>query len=249
MFKKIVTALFAIIGLAVVVYITITATTYALSHELALQIYQDAQTNQDFDSFVRYQTKLGKKLYDSEVNDYYVALYQVVIETSTGYENQLLVIVDAKVPVDSAANQLDTNDQMSVKIYQDDLLIHDTKTDENYQGYALSYGFDVDVLGFVYVGFTLEINNDQLSFEIFDYHGELITTNEVSLDYVTYDPNGTNYDDFLKGYTVDEISNMLQLSSVLTEKVSINVLIYLVVVIFGLGIYYFLKKYFKLKNG
>lgn len=249
MFKKIVTALFAIIGLVVVVYITITATTYALSHDLALQIYKDAQTNQDFDSFVRYQTKLGKKLHDVEVDEYYVAIYQVVVETSTGYENQLLVIVDAKALVDSAANQLDSNDQMSVKIYQDDLLIHDTKTDENYQGYALSYGFDDDVLGFVYVGFTLEIDNEDLSFEIFDYHGVLITTNQVNIDYVVYDPNVNDYDDYLKGYTVDEISDMLQLNSVLTEKVSINVLIYLVVVIFGLGIYYFLKKYFKLKNG
>ncbi len=248
MFKKIIITLFSIIGLAVVIYITITATTYSLTHDLALKIYKEVQEDQDFDPFVRYQTKIGKRIYTEVKDDYYLAIYHVVVEDAYDYKNQLLIIIDATDEVDHAQNRADQNDQMAVRLYIDSELEHHTKTDDPYKDVALSYGLKDEVLGFVYVGFTIEENETDLNVEILDYNGLTLLNRDFEFMYTTFDPTSGAPEGFFPGYSVKEISEMVNLDQELTTQVSINILLYLVLVIFGLGTYYFIRKYVKHKN-
>jgi hypothetical protein len=247
--KKLITAILVLLGLVVVVVITIISTTYSANHDLSLKIYKEAQVNKNFDSFVRYQTKLGKQLttYSDDIYDIYV--YYVVVETKEGYLNQLLIIIDADDTVKHATHREDPNDKMSVVVTSDNLPLGDTKADDHYKGYALSYGFSDSILGFVYIGFDVLLDGN-LSISITDYDGNIIVTIDTVIDVIDYKPDDVEtYTDYLIGYTVDDISALIGLEALLFKEVTFYISLYLGIVIVGLGIFIFVKKYLKHKNG
>jgi hypothetical protein len=235
--KKLITAILVLLGLVVVVVITIISTTYSANHDLSLKIYKEAQVNKNFDSFVRYQTKLGKQLttYSDDIYDIYVY--------------QLLIIIDADDTVKHATHREDPNDKMSVVVTSDNLPLGDTKADDHYKGYALSYGFSDSILGFVYIGFDVLLDGN-LSISITDYDGNIIETIDTVIDVIDYKPDDVEtYTDYLIGYTVDDISALIGLEALLFKEVTFYISLYLGIVIVGLGIFIFVKKYLKHKNG
>lgn len=188
------------------------------------EIYQSFlnEANQgSYDNFLKLQTKYYQQI-DSYSDDYYDVIYYLLI-TGSNNEKTALIIVKPIKEVKFAEKITDNDDKTKALIYDGEVLVYNSKDDNNYSSIAISYG--LNKLSFYYYQFELDINTD-LKIVLHDYDDYEIVTKTINIDYPS------NFEEFNKGFSRDEVYKIMgEDKSYLTPVY----LVFSIVLIAGLG--------------
>lgn len=222
--------------LVMIYFTTIIITTNTEATKLKTDLLTEGATLKDMESFVKYSSLAYKRLDQIDANPYTIDIYQTIAKNNDVYLNQLTIFVIAE-GVNYASSIHDENDQTSLTISKNDGYLYQSNMDENYQDYALSYG--IGKAGVYY--YTIEIQDFLMQDLMFyDYHGDLITTLELS--YENQDYTEENPLDFLPRYTTDVINEMLELTPKIRTEMLKNYALFLAVdLLIGAFLYLFMK--------
>ncbi len=219
---------------------TIIQETNSRSFELFYELADEAQTTDNLDKFIKYQSVAYQLVDEIETDDYSFHIYQVVALLDKEYINQFTIFVMPKSEITYAETLDDIADQTSVILMDHSTgdAIYQTTTDSDYDDYAVSYG--VKRVGFYYYAVVLG-QDYQLDISLKDYNAENILEITLAYTYIDYDEN--NSGSLILGYTNDEIEDLLDLSSYTQPALLKNIAIYLVVdIIVGAIIHFILKR-------
>lgn len=152
-------------------------------------------SNGDFTNFLKIQTNNHLLLEEVFLDDYQVLFYLTKTETETN----LLVIVRALNDVNHALTSNDEFDLTKAIISADELVIYNSKDQDNYGDFAISSG--LEKLSFYYYQVLVTEESEVLT-ELFDYDNKEILTKKVSL---------TTEEEFIKGFNQEEIYELLKM--------------------------------------
>lgn len=222
---------FVILGMILLIYLGISELYIREQNNLTNEIFSNAKETKQFDQFVKYQTKYYRLISSEEENNYLFVLYQII---TTKDNNEHLIIVIPIDEVDMAANKNDSNDKTK-------LILESTNNSLNTNIYseAISFGYNKDEIGFMF--FNIETKTDEtLNIKYYDYNDTLIYNKDFVIDGNITDNEITN--NFEKGYTLDEIKELMDIDEKLRKTLMIRVVIYLAVAISIPFIYKLIKE-------
>lgn len=207
MMKKPVFGLFAISILIFVYFITYFVVLSQKQNEVFHEIVEESKKTNDYELFLKYQPNASyHKLIelDSVVNENYrIKAYQV-IQT----DNQSLLVIFVQVLNGDYATSIDDDlDQTKLVVSKNSDIVYDSKTYEGQE--EVAYSFGIDVMGFYY--YQVETTIEALTFELYDYHGDLITTDLLNEPIGSYDPSLLIDNGFETNFTSSELSDLLSL--------------------------------------
>ena len=211
------------------------------NNQLFNEIMREVVETRDFEDFTKYQSLYYKSIDHYETSMYSISIYDVVSDKQDALMREWFIMVLPKDGAKYASTIKDVDDKTQAIItdVSTGQSLLNTKTDLNYEGYAMSYG--ISIYGFYY--YALEINQSlSMRIELYDYDGEEIIADEkmiVEMDRILVNPP----EGYLLGYTSEEINVMLDLDKYVLIPLIINMSIFLVIDISaGYFIYRGLKK-------
>lgn len=233
--------IFSIVFLVLVYVITFIQETQRRSTELFYEISRESLSTNDFDAFAKYQSVFYQQSNTIEIEDYDIIMYHIIGQNGTFFQQQLLMIVKPKSDVDfskTLKNEIDQTGAVFKNIDENKIII-DTKQNDDYQGYAVSYG--IELFGFYYYSIDIEKTFD-LEAQLYDFNGNLILNEVISISYAILENNEIE-SGFLPGYTNAEIKELLDINTYLVRPMMINIALFLGIdIIVGSILYFFLKK-------
>lgn len=212
--NKILIAILIILGLLAVYFLGSTLIAYEEESKYVTKLYEDVKQNKDSETFIKYQNELYVYLDHTENEDYAFHTYALENKDLT----QIILIISKKTIIEHATDIKDENDLTKFVIRTNNLLI-DTKADERYKNYAMSYGFDDSKIGFIYIVQT--ITDDSFNIQYQDYHGNIQFEKSFEM------PDDSAYQ---KGFTLEEKNKLIGLEKALKTKLIKYIGLYLVFV-------------------
>lgn len=228
--------IFVVIFFIVLYFTTMSEMIVRTQNDFNDQIFLEAKEEKEFDDFVKYQTNYFKKVKEINEDNYNMYLYHILIDENV--DNLLVIIIPTNYDNISYASKNDEqNDQTRV------LLKGKNGTfDTNDINRAISFGYNDDQVGFMFFNIKIE-KDDQILYEYYDYNNNLIISDVIEITQVEEDDLTT----FTKGYSVEEIKELMNLDEIIAKALRKRILIYLIIVVFAPFLYK-LFKYFLL-NG
>lgn len=213
------------------------------SIEFFNELVADTVESKDATEFIKYQSVAYHELSNSSIGSYHVSLFQVVVESASGYEEHLIVIV---IPLSDSAHYAtsidDESDLTRMTLTEDDIVLFDSKIDERYKDHALSYG--IDVIGMYYYDIVL-VKSSESVLKLEDYDGNEIITQSLSLEVSGYSLDTTFYEN---GYTQEEKDQLLMINVYVRDELIKNITWFLVVDIVVGGLIWFMLKWIERKK-
>ncbi len=225
MIKKII---YSILITIVVVSITIGTLAFQIKKR-NIQVYENflnEASSGNYDNFFKIQTKYYKKV-DSITNENYEIDVHLLITGVNDFKT-IMIIVKPLKEINYASKIDDRNDQTKALIYNNGLLVYDSKDINNYSDVAISYG--LNKISFYYYQFTLnDLNNFDVN--LFDYDN-----NEIINEFIEI-TQFSDFSSFNKGFTNEEYYELIK-----SDKTYLNT-VYIVFAIsftIGMGVIIFL---------
>ncbi len=212
MFNKILYGIITFI-LIVVIYITsLLGIIYERQAVVLEQLIDDSVETKDFTNYIKYSSLYYDKLTPTITQDnadYLITYFRTVEVNREGDTiSQLIVFVmaDDVTMSDTEQNDLDLT---RMEIWIDGIKAYDTKNDEVYQNFSISYGLKEQ--SFYYYNYLIE--DDAFEVRLFDYEGFIVQTSQISTPLVDLNDEAAIVSaGFETSYTVDDIEALLEIS-------------------------------------
>lgn len=203
-------------------FITLTQVLISSQNEFNDNVYIEAKETKNFNKFIAVQVSKYLHLKDEKTNDYQMSLYQILENDEI---QKIVIILIPTEKVEFANNHDDKNDLSNITVTS----VNDNKTilNTNDLNTAISYGYSDSKIGFMFFTFELK-ENILVNIKYSDYNGNSI----IDLDYELIKRTTQEINDqFINGYTIDEIRTEMNYDKKLTRKLILRIAIYLSIVI------------------
>lgn len=212
MFNKILYGIITFI-LIVVIYITsLLGIIYERQAVVLEQLIDESVETKDFTNYIKYSSLYYDPItpvisqHNSDYNTSYFRTVEVNREGDT--ISQLIVFVMAE-DVTMSDSEKNEADMTRMEIWIDGVKTYDTKNDDAYQNFSISFGLKEQ--SFYY--YNVLIEEDQFEVRLFDYEGFIIETSDVTTPLIDLsDEEEIVAAGFETSYTVDEIEDLLEIS-------------------------------------
>lgn len=200
----------------------------------------EAAETQNFDDFLKFHTLAFKKIDQVETDDYMIHIFHLISESSSQTFNQVSwFVIPKNDSIDYATSMTDPNDYTSITISNLDTqaVIYESLEDPDYRPIAISHG--IDKYGFYFLAPKVS-SSMSLRYDLFDYHGDLIYTDQFNFTLETYPIEAPG--EFTNAYTSQEKIELLNTSAYLPQALVQNYTVYILVVLVMGYLIFLLKK-------
>lgn len=228
-----------LIGIALY-FVTIVVVTSNRNQAVYDEITSSSAENNDFTDFIKYQSIAYRKISQTEIGDYSLHNYHIISQQDDLIYHQLVWIIRPINEVDYATSIHDDLDQTKIILFDknDMSVIYESHTDELYKDYAMSSG--IEKYGFIVFAPSLS-DSMTIGYEIYDYDGDMIVSDEVIFEHQNYDPNNLGL--FSPSFTSQEKDDLLNVGAYFPQALVQNYTVYvLVVLVLGFLIFQLKKK-------
>lgn len=230
-------SMISVVLFSIVVLVSLQLQTRSRTITVFNDIASEAHQQQDFDTFIGYQTLGYQMLEEASLDDINLFIYQAIGEQDDALLNQIVVIVNDKGDYQYATDLADENDQTNIVIVDEPTsTVIFSLAEEATNNEALSYG--MSIYGFYYGAMTLD-ENREITVEVYDYTGDLYYEDTFDITVIT------DVDDeaLESGLTDEEVDALIQRNEYITPEVIKDVTYFLVAdIVLGAVIAFMLKR-------
>lgn len=239
--KKLIFGFVLVLGMGIVYFSSYANVVKLRSQELYRSLYETANTEENFEPFLRFVTAfyLPTPLLEEQAEGLKMQVYLAAEKTNETYTPLFVFFVYAmEEDILFSETLKNAQDKTQFTVKSGSNTLYDTAEDSAYEGLAISYGL-AKYQGYYYIYAPLD--ETVHTYTLYDYEGNLLLSTELSAPYTSQ--VGTSYFDALAyetHYSQEAIIEMMDLSNHM-RSVYVNTAIFSAVMVF-VGLVVFRKK-------
>jgi len=203
------------------------------TNEAYMKIANDVSETLEIDDFVKFSSEGFERIQTVENDTYVFEILHVKAFAGDSEYHQLGIFVIPKVEITHSTDIDDPNDLTNAYVMRDATVFYDSSLEDTLGMYAVSVG--INQIGFYFYAFEFD-QDSKFDITLTNYDGEVIfdDTVDVSLMYQN--------DDFIDGFTDEEldalINSQIVVETTIVERLTIFILVDVVI---GTILYYVIK--------
>lgn len=221
-----------VIGTFIYVMTLLEVSTIA-SNEAYFDLAKTSLEKKDVSEFIKFSSQGFSYIDTFEDDTYHIDVVHVKVINNDETFSQLGIFVMPKIEVLHATSLKDDVDLTRAVVTFGETTLYDSLSSENIQ-YPMSYG--IKVIGFYFYAFEFTMNED-VHITLTNYENQVIYSQTVPIR------TEFNDQDFIEGFTKDELETILQIQPTFETTILRRLAIFLSIDIFLGGSIYYVMKY------